>query len=77
MSRFSWLEGVLLCTGLFLISVYAGNQIYSKLYAQTALQSFWSTPAPSEGQFKVQTSSANSPDFRLWSEKRIKAIGQT
>jgi sortase A len=74
MRGFGWLERVFLFCGLFLISVYVGNRVCSALYAQTALQRFWADQVRAQTRAESQSESLNAaPDFRLWSEKRIKA----
>jgi len=70
---FRWLEHLLMWCGLFLVLVYVGNRAYSAIYSRAILQSFWASQAsaqtPGEGRAQSQT---GLPDFRLWSEKRIK-----
>jgi sortase A len=72
--RFSWFERLLMCSGLLLVFIYVGNRAYSAIYSRAILQSFWASQAsaqtPDEGRAQSQT---GLPDFRLWSEKRIKA----
>jgi sortase A len=72
--RFGKPEIILLLFGIFLVSVYVANRVYSGIYAHASEQSFWahqtSTPILVDIQSKEHS---NTPDFRLWSEKRIRA----
>jgi sortase A len=69
----SRLERLLLCCGLFLVLIYVGNRAYSAIYSRAIAQSFWASQAaaqnPTEGPPRSQS---GQPDFRLWSEKRVK-----
>jgi len=71
---FSRVERILLFFGIFLISVYVANRVYSGVYSHASVQSFWahqtSSPILAEVQSKRRS---GTPDFRLWSEKRIRA----
>ena len=71
---FSTLEKIVLISGIFLVSVYVANRVYSGIYSQASVQSFWahqtSSPILAEVQSKQRS---GTPDFRLWSEKRIRA----
>jgi sortase A len=71
---FSKLERVLLFFGILLVSVYVANQVYGAIYSHASVQSFWahqtSPPMVVEAQ-SIWRSGA--PDFRLWSENRIRA----
>jgi len=74
MRGFGRLERGLLCCGLFLVLVYVGNLVYSARYAQSAVQRFWTDQVSAQTRAEGQSSSSNAAaDFRLWSEKRIKA----
>jgi sortase A len=60
--------------GIFLLSIYFGNQVYTEVYAQTSVQRFWMTRGSPPSHAEPAPLPLNdSPDFHLWSEKRIKA----
>jgi sortase A len=71
---FSKLEKIWLFFGIFLVSVYVANRVYSGIYSHASIQSFWahqtSSPILAEVQSKRRS---GTPDFRLWSVKRIRA----
>jgi sortase A len=71
---FSRLERILLFSGILLASVYVANLAYSTIYSHASVESFWahqtSPPMLAEVQSKQRS---GTPDFRLWSEKRIRA----
>ena len=71
---FNKLEKLLLFFGILLVSVYVANRVYSAIYSHASIQSFWahqtSPPTVVEAQSKWHS---GVPDFRLWSEKRIRA----
>ena len=71
---FSRSERILLFFGILLVSVYVCNRFYSAIYSHASVQSFWahqtSSPILAEVQSKQRS---GTPDFRLWSEKRIRA----
>ena len=71
---FSKLERILLFFGIFLVSSYVANRVYTGIYSHASVQSFWahqtSPPVVAEVQSKWPS---GVPDFRLWSGKRIKA----
>ncbi len=71
---FSKLERILLFFGIFLVSFYVANRVYTGIYSHASVQSFWahqtSPPVLAEVQSKQRS---GMPDFRLWSEKRIRA----
>ena len=60
--------------GILLVFAYVGNRAYSAMYSHASVQSFWahqtSSPILTEVQSKQRS---GTPDFRLWSEKRIRA----
>jgi sortase A len=71
---FSKLEKLLLFFGILLLSVYVANRIYSAVYSQASMQSFWADEASPELVVEAQSVwHSGIPDFRLWSEKRIRA----
>jgi sortase A len=71
---FSKLEKILLISGIFLVSVYVANRFYSGIYSQASVQSFWAQQTSSPILAEVQSKQrSETPDFRLWSEKRIRA----
>jgi sortase A len=71
---FSKLERLLLFFGILLVSIYVANRVYGAIYSRASLQSFWahqtSPPTVVEAQSVWHS---GVPDFRLWSEKRIRA----
>ena len=70
---FSWLERILLFLGILLVSVYIANRAYSSVYSRASVESFWVSQASAQTPTTVQSQRQSSlPDFRLWSEKRIK-----
>jgi sortase A len=72
--RFTRLERLVMGCGLLLVLIYVGNRAYSAIYARSSVQSFWASQASAQTPFEGPPQSQNSPpDFRLWSEKRIKA----
>jgi sortase A len=71
---FSKLEKVLLFFGILLVSVYVANRAYSAIYSHASMQSFWAHQTTSPAVIPVQSKwHSGIPDFRLWSEKRIRA----
>ncbi len=71
---FSSRERLLLFFGIFLVSIYLANRAYSAIYSHASIQSFWAYQASSHRPADVQSKwRSDIPDFRLWSEKRIKA----
>jgi sortase A len=71
---FSKLERFLLLFGILLISVYVANQAYSTIYSHASIESFWEHQASSPTVVEAQSVwHSGVPDFRLWSEKRIRA----
>ena len=71
---FSKLEKILLFFGILLVSVYVGNRAYSAIYSHASVQSFWAHQTSSPILAEVQSKwPSGIPDFRLWSEKRIRA----
>jgi sortase A len=74
MRGFGRVERVLFISGLVLVSICTVNRIYTALYAQTLLQSFWANQVSAQSQYELQANSRSvPPDFHLWSENRIKA----
>ena len=74
MRRLGRFEQALLFFGLFLLSIYIGSRVYSSLYSQAKLQRFWADRRSPQGKVELRPLSRNLlPDFRLWSDKRIKA----
>jgi sortase A len=72
--NFSILEKALLFFGILLVSFYIASRVYSAAYSQASLQSFWAhQPAPTPGADAHSNWQGGKPDFRLWSEKRIRA----
>jgi sortase A len=72
--RFSGLERVLLFFGILLVFAYVGNRAYSAIYSHASVQNFWAHQTSSPILTEVQSKQRSGiPDFRLWSEKRIKA----
>ncbi len=71
---FSWLERLLLFSGILLTSVFVTNWVYSAVYSHASVQSFWVSRASAQAAVKVDSPPQSGlPDLRLWSEKRIKA----
>ncbi len=70
---FSKLERLLLFFGILLVSIYAANQVYSTIYSHASVQSFWAHQASSPVVEAQSIWQSGIPDFRLWSEKRIRA----
>jgi sortase A len=71
---FTKLEKFLLLFGILLISVYVANQAYSAIYSHASIESFWVHEASPELVVEAQSVwHSGVPDFRLWSEKRIRA----
>jgi sortase A len=71
---FNKLDRLLLFFGILLVSVYVANRGYSAIYSHVSVQSFWahqtSSPIAVQAQSKWHS---GVPDFRLWSQKRIRA----
>ena len=70
---FGRLERISLCLGILLVFVYVGNRAYSAMYSQASVQSFWAHQTSPPILVEVQSRWPSGPDFRLWSEKRIRA----
>ena len=71
---FSRLERILLFFGIILVSVYVANQVYGAMYSRASLQSFWAQQTSPSIAADVQSKwPSGTPDFRLWSDKRIRA----
>jgi sortase A len=74
MRAFAPHERALLFLGIFLLSIYFANQVYTELYAQTSVQRFLAARSSNASDAGPAAQPLNdSPDFHLWSEKRIKA----
>ena len=72
--RFNKPERILLFFGILLVSVYVANWVYSTIYSHASVQSFWAHQTASPVVIDVQSKwHSGMPDFRLWSEKRIRA----
>ena len=70
---FGRLECLLMWCGLFLALIYVGNRAYSAIYSRAIAQSFWASQVSARSLVAGQSESQGGlPDFRLWSEKRIK-----
>jgi len=67
--------GFLLLLGLFLVLIYSAVRIYSGAYSRAALREFSQKQesATANGPENPTSRKAGTPDFRLWSEKRIEA----
>ncbi len=71
---FSKPERILLFFGIFLVSVYVTNRVYSGIYSHASVQSFWAHQTSFPILAGVQSKRrSGTPDFRLWSEKRIRS----
>jgi sortase A len=71
---FSWLERLLLFSGILLVSVFVTNWAYSAVYSRASVQSFWVSQASAEAAVDVNSRPQSGlPDLRLWSVQRIKA----
>ncbi len=69
----SRLERLVMCCGLLLVLIYAGSRAYSAIYSRAIAQSFWASQVSAQNPIEGQPQSQSGrPDFRLWSEKRIK-----
>ncbi len=59
--------------GLLLVLIYVANRAYSAIYSHAIAQSFWASQASAQNLAAgPPQSQSGPPDFRLWSEKRIK-----
>ena len=68
------LERLLLFFGILLVSVYVANRAYSAIYSYASVQSFWAHQTSSPIVVEAQSIwHSGVPDFRLWSQKRIRA----
>ncbi len=71
---FSWLERLLLFSGILLTSVFVTNWVYSAVYSHASVQSFWVSQASAQAAVEADSQPQSGlPDLRLWSVKRIKA----
>jgi sortase A len=73
MKAFIGLERILLIFGLALLSVYAVVRFSSVVYSRAEVRQFWRAQSALSGSTTSETTRANTPDFRLWSEQRIAA----
>jgi len=75
----SGFERLLLILGLLLLAIFATAQIYRAVYSRSVVREFWRNQSGSIARGNVGPSNRNSdiPDFRLWSENRIKAYQAT
>ncbi len=72
--NFNKLEKLLLFFGIFLVSVYVANRAYSAIYSHASVESFWAHQTSSPLVVEAQSNwHSGIPDFRLWSQKRIRA----
>ncbi len=70
---YSRLELLLMSCGLLLVLAYFGNRSYSAIYSRALAQSFWASQVSAQDLAQEPPQSLSGlPDFRLWSEKRIK-----
>ena len=70
---FGGLERLLMLCGLVLVLIYVGNRAYSAIYSRALAQTFWASQASAQNLVAGPPQSQSGlPDFRLWSEKRIK-----
>jgi sortase A len=71
---FSNLERLLLFFGILLVSIYVANRVYGAIYSRASIQSFWAHQTSSPIAVEAQSIwHSGVPDFRLWSQKRIRA----
>jgi len=71
---FRKLERFLLFFGILLVSIYIANRAYSAMYSHASVQSFWAHQTPLPIVVEAQSIwHSGIPDFRLWSQKRIRA----
>lgn len=75
MSARNRFEKLLLILGLVLLSFYAAARIHGALSSHAELRRFWRARETQSVSVDATASGQNgaSPDFRLWSEKRIAA----
>jgi sortase A len=72
--NFSKLERILLFFGILLVSIYVANRAYSAIYSHASVQSFWAHQTSPPTVVEAQSIwHGGVPDFRLWSQKRIRA----
>ncbi len=72
--RFAKPERILLFIGTFLVCIYVASRVYSGIYSHASEQSFWAHQTSSAILVEVQSKGrSDTPDFRLWSEQRIRA----
>lgn len=72
--RFARPERILLFIGIFLVCIYVASRVYSGIYSHASEQSFWAHQTSPATLVDVQSKEGSgAPDFRLWSQKRIRA----
>jgi sortase A len=71
--RFNKLERLWLLFGMLLLSVYVANRVYGAIYSHASIQSFWAHQASPQVVEAQSIWHSGIPDFRLWSQKRIRA----
>jgi len=71
----SGFERLLLFLGVLLVSIFVAAHVYTAIYSHIVLREFWrnKTVAISHDAIGRAQFNTGSPDFRLWSEKRIEA----
>jgi sortase A len=72
MRRLGKLERPLLIIGLSLLGVYLGARVHSIIFSRLAADKFEARQSTLREQMQGTPFNVVSPDFRLWSEKRIK-----
>ncbi|HXZ79072.1 MAG TPA: class D sortase [Terriglobales bacterium] len=77
MRRLGKLEFVLAITGGLLLALYLGARIHGAILSRAEVQRFKSEQTASRNQSPEIVMTAGSPDFSLWSEKRIKEYQQS
>jgi len=75
MRTLSGFERLLMLLGLLLLSIYGIARIYRTVSSRWEVQQFWQArQSPSrDGSVNTAQSGVASPNFQLWSEKRIEA----
>jgi len=71
------IEKILLSAGLLLLLFYAGARLSAALLSRIAVDRFSSVQAHPGDSSRAIADSPQTPDFRLWSEKRIAAYQAT
>jgi sortase A len=65
------LERLLIIAGLLMLGIYLGARIHQSFFSQLSVRTFDSLRKQSEEASGNSSLAAKSPDFRLWSRKRI------